>query len=295
MAKHAAHAKVQQSTGGFANSLLTVLIVLLFAGGAAFALYPVYSNLYYEYVNARAALEYESTVKAIDQDMVAEALAAAHRYNEAHRENVVVDPFDEKVKAADPDYEKLLNLTGDGVMGYIEIPKIGVKLVVYHGTTAEVLDKGVGHVQGTSLPVGGQRTHSVLSGHRGLPSAKLFTDLDQVGNGDVFVFHVLGEALAYEVDRTQVVKPEEVGMLAIQEGRDLMTLVTCTPYGVNTHRMVVTGHRVDYVAPEVDTPVVKLAQISPQALAIAGVMSLLALIALVMFTRYLVGKGGSGR
>ena len=148
------------------------------------------------------------------------------------------------------EYEAQLNVAGNGVMGYIEIPSIGCTLPIYHGTDEAVLQIAVGHMEGTSLPVGGEGSHCVLSGHRGLPSAKLFTDLDQVGEGDTFLLHVLDETLAYEVDQVKVVLPEEAGDLEAVRGEDYCTLVTCTPYGINTHRLLVRGSRTEYLPEE---------------------------------------------
>ena len=148
----------------------------------------------------------------------------------------------------DASYASLLDTTGTGVMGSLDIPKIGVELPIYHGTSEEVLSKGIGHLQGSSLPVGGESTHSILTGHRGLPQSKLLTRLDEMEKGDYFFFHVLNETLAYQVTEIQVVKPEEVSILKIQEGQDLASIITCTPYGLNTHRLIVTGKRVPYEA-----------------------------------------------
>lgn len=282
---------------GVLNGILTALIVILFLIGAGFALYPAYSNLYNEYRNARAAIEYDRTVEAMDAAAVLQALADARAYNERHLLNVVVDPFEpgEGSMPTDEVYESLLNVQGNGIMGFVEIPAIAQKLPVYHGTSTEVLDKGIGHMQGTSLPVGGDSTHCVLSGHRGLASAKLFTDLDQLKVGDQFYLHVCGDHFAYEVESILVVKPEESSSLAIQQGRDLATLVTCTPYGVNSHRLLVRGHRVEYVPHEADTLAQRLAVFSPQALAFAAVLSAIVIVALVVFVRRLLMKGGGKR
>ena len=146
----------------------------------------------------------------------------------------------------DPEYESLLNYSNSGAMGYIEIPKIQIQVPVYHYSTDEVLDRGIGHIHGSSLPIGGEGTHSLLTGHRGLPESKLFTDLDQIKVGDKFYLHMLTRDLAYEVTDINVVLPHEVDMLTIEPGEDKVTLVTCTPYGVNTHRLLVTGKRTEY-------------------------------------------------
>ena len=153
----------------------------------------------------------------------------------------------------DASYASLLDTTETGVMGSMDIPKIGVELPIYHGTSEEVLSKGIGHLQGSSLPVGGESTHSILTGHRGLPQSKLLTRLDELEEGDYFFFHVLDETLAYQVTEIQVVKPEAVSVLKIQEGQDLASIITCTPYGLNTHRLIVTGKRVPYEAKQANS------------------------------------------
>ena len=275
------------------NGILTALIVVLFLIGAGFVLYPAYSNLYNEYLCARAAVEYDTTVNAIDEAARQQLLQEARDYNARHTLNVVLDPFEpgQEGVPTNEEYEALLNPLHDGMMGYLEIPAIGQKLPVFHGTSTKVLDRAVGHLQGTSLPVGGEGSHCVLSAHRGLPTMKLFTDLDQLQKGDQFYLHVLGEHLAYEVDSIKTVKPEESWGLALQPGQDLVTLVTCTPYGVNSHRLLVRGHRVDYVPHDVDTLAQRLAMFSPQTIAFAVVLSAVVIIAFVVFVRRLARKG----
>lgn len=157
------------------------------------------------------------------------------------------DPFDEDILSENADeYNSLLNMTDDGVMGFIKIPCIDVSIPIYHGTSEEVLLVGAGHLQGTSLPIGGDSTHSVITGHTGLSSAKLFTDLTELVQGDIFFLYVMGKDIAYEVDDISVIKPTEMDKLRIEKGKDYCTLVTCTPYGVNSHRLLVRGHRIDY-------------------------------------------------
>ena len=170
-------------------------------------------------------------------------LQAARAYNETLQGVEVRDAFTDAQEREDAVYEGLLDVNGDGIMGVIEIPKIGVRLPIYHGTGSYGLERGVGHMEGTSLPVGGEGAHCGLSGHRGLPSARLFTDLDQMERGDLFFINVLGELLVYQVDQVNVVLPHELEYMAAVEGEDLVTLVTCTPYGVNTHRLLVRGRR----------------------------------------------------
>lgn len=186
------------------------------------------------------------------------------------------------------DYEAQLDVTGEGVMGYVDIPKIDVELPIYHGTSEAVLTVGVGHIEGSSLPVGGVGTHAVISGHRGLPSATLFTDIDQLAEGDVFYLRVLDEVLAYEVDQILTVEPDDLSALAIEEDKDLCTLVTCTPYGINTHRLLVRGHRTEVpadvapAAPEIDNTVFVAA-------AVLGVAAVAVAAALVVRHRRTIG------
>lgn len=223
--------------------LVAVLALVL---GVLCVAYPIVSNLIAQGRQREVIASYSEAVDNKDAEELANALAEAQSYNERLRSSrtVVTDPFDEDAdRVTDEDYENALNVNGDGVMGYITIPAISVYLPIYHGTSDEVLEQGVGHLQGTSLPVGGESTHAVLSGHTGLPSMKVFDDLDQLEVGDYFVITVLGEDLAYEVTSIETVLPDETDSLAIQEGEDLVTLVTCTPYGVNTHRLLVHAER----------------------------------------------------
>lgn len=267
-----------------------IVLVALFLVGAAIMLYPAYSYLYAEYMNARTAAEYQQAVDEQDEAARTAALEQARAYNASHTVNEIFDPFGEEESKVEgsAEYRKMLALGDDGMMACLEIPKIGQTLPVYHGASTKVLDKGIGHLPGTSLPVGGKGSHCVLSGHRGLPTKKLFTDLDQLAAGDKVYLHVLGEHLAYEVESVAVVKPTQVDGLAIQPGRDLLTLVTCTPYAVNTHRMLVTGHRVPY-EPEQDATGAFdwLAAFSPQTLVLAGAFSLVVLAGLVVLVRRL--------
>ncbi len=231
-----------------------IIFILLLLVGASVLFYPTFSNLWNERLQARTIGTYEEATAQLTDEQKSKLLEEAREFNAQHLRNDIVDAFDENNEyVLTHPYDKLLEIDGSGVMCYLEIPRINSKLAVYHGISAEVLEKGVGHLQGTSLPVGGESTHAVLSAHRGLPSAKLFTDLDSVAVGDQFYIHVLDEHLAYEVDEINTVLPEEVSLLDIVPGKDLVTLITCTPYGVNTHRLLVRGHRVPYVPPEEPT------------------------------------------
>ncbi len=218
----------------------------LFLGGAAVFCYPAISNYLNQKNQTRVVQHYEQTVTAQDDALLAEEWAKAEEYNENLAGDPVHDPFVPGSGYALPDnYLDVLNI--DGVMGRITIPKIGVDLPIYHGTDAETLEKGVGHIESTSLPIGGEYRHAVLTGHRGLPSAELFTRLDELEPGDQFYLHVLDATLAYQVDQILTVEPQELETLVAEPGQDYVTLVTCTPYGINTHRMLVRGTRVPYV------------------------------------------------
>ena len=230
------------------SRLMTLLIVVVFVTGLSFLLYPTVSNLWNQAHQSRAIATYTEQVEKLDDSSNKEMLKAARKYNKELLKKADHWKLSKKDKKK---YESLLDVSGTGIMGYIEIPKIACSLPVYHGTDEGALQIAIGHLEGSSLPVGGKSSHCVLSGHRGLPSARLFTDLDQMEEGDTFILNILGHKLAYEVDQIKVVLPEEMSDLEIQEGKDLCTLVTCTPYGINTHRLLVRGHRVKYVETKV--------------------------------------------
>lgn len=211
-------------------------------------LYPVISN----YVNQKYASQihtaYQEVMEQVDDAALLRAKERAFAYNRSIVPGASTEDAysQESLKAASQNYGSQLNLAGNGIMGYVEIPKIQVNLPIYHGTDAEVLDRGVGHLLGSSLPVGGENTHTILSGHSGMASQKMFTDLEQLTRGDVFYLNVLNETLAYQVTEINTVFPYETDLLGIVPGEDLCTLVTCTPYGVNTHRLLVRGSRIPY-------------------------------------------------
>lgn len=225
------------------NSITFILILVLLAG-LSLLLYPSVSDYWNSFHQTQAIASYAENVATMDQARYDALWEDAKAYNASllGRSNAYL--LSEAQRAQ---YEELLDVSGLGVMGYIEIPSIGCSLPVYHGTEESVLQIAVGHLDWTSLPVGGASTHCVLSGHRGLPSAKLFTNLDKLVEGDVFMLRVLDEVLTYEVDQILIVKPQEVAALQIVEGKDYCTLVTCTPYGVNTHRLLVRGHRIENI------------------------------------------------
>lgn len=224
------------------NNWTTVFLVLLLLAGVSLLLYPSLSNYWNSMHQTRAIASYAETVSQLDTAQYDEMWKAAQDYNRSLAERETAFALTDEQKAA---YESLLEVSGLGVMGYIEIPEIDCSLPIYHGTEESVLQVAVGHLEWSSLPVGGEGTHCVLSGHRGLPSAKLFTNLDKLAVGDTFLLRVLDEVLTYEVDQILIVEPEQVDALGIVPGEDYCTLVTCTPYGINTHRLLVRGHRVE--------------------------------------------------
>lgn len=220
----------------------TIIYLLVFLAGVSIMLYPSISDLWNRHVFRTQVSSYEDTVDSGKVDADAE-MKAAKEYNRALSPKEVPDAFSAKAGKADSDYEKVLNIGSDGMMGYIVIPSIDVELPIYHYTRDDVLKKGAGHLLGSSLPTGGKGTHAVISAHRGLPSAKMFTDLNLLQKGDAFYIHVLDKRLKYKVDRIEVVDPDETESLGMEAGKDLVTLVTCTPYGVNTQRLLVRGQR----------------------------------------------------
>ena len=224
---------------GTASNLILILVLVV---GLSLMLYPSFSDWWNSSQQSYAVAGYIEQVATMDDDTYAEYWNAALAHNRSLLDRTNHYVLSEEQEAAYPD---VLNIGGNGIMGYVEIPSINVHLPIYHGTDEAVLQVAIGHLEWTSLPTGGESTHCVISGHRGLPSARLFTDLDQLSVGDYFMMNVLDEVLTYEVDQIRIVLPHETEDLLIQEGRDLVTLVTCTPYGINSHRLLVRGHRVD--------------------------------------------------
>ena len=220
----------------------TILLVLIFFVGLSVMLYPTISDFWNEKRQSKAIVDYQSAIENMKPEDYSAIFKEAENYNKK-LENINY-PLINGVKVKD--YDEILNVNGNGMMGYIEIPVIDVYLPIYHGVDESVLSKGVGHISKTAFPIGGEGNHSVLSGHTGLPSAELFTDLTEVKEGDEFFIHILGDTVAYEVDQILVVLPEEVDNLLPVAGEDYCTLVTCTPYGVNSHRLLVRGHRIEY-------------------------------------------------
>lgn len=226
------------------GNFTTLLLILVLLAGLSLLLYPSVSDYWNSFHETRAIATYAEEVANLNQDQYDEIWAAAESYNASLTDRVNAYLLSDAQKE---EYQQLLNVSGLGVMGYIEIPSIDCSLPIYHGTEESVLQIAVGHLEWSSLPVGGESTHCVLSGHRGLPSAKLFTNLDKLQTGDIFMLRVLDNVLTYEVDQILIVKPQETGALRIEEGKDYCTLVTCTPYGINTLRLLVRGHRIDNI------------------------------------------------
>ena len=250
------------------RTILNLLFGLLFLAGFGILAYPTVSDQWNTYRQSRLISDYETAVSPLKEEDFEKVWEEARSYNGTFEQNSILsDVFgiDEAKNIRETQYWKVLNVTGNGIMGYLSIPKINIKLSIYHGTSDEVLDTGVGHLNGTKLPIGGEGNHSVLSAHRGLPSAKLFTDIDQLGRGDRFYLHILNEDLAYEVDRVlpMVDKGDYDALeeaLKVEEGQDYVTLFTCTPYGVNSHRLLVRGHRIPYDGELESTPVESMVQ-----------------------------------
>ena len=260
------------------HKLSTLFLVLILLAGVSLLLYPTVSDYWNSFHASQAVASYSADVQNLDQARYDELWSAARDYNQSllKRENGYFLTDEQRAQ-----YDSLLDITGTGIIGYIEIPTIKLSLPIYHGTEDSVLQIAVGHLDWTSLPTGGESIHCVLSGHRGLPSAKLFTNLDQIVEGDTFIIRVLDEVLTYEVDRILIVEPEDVTALQIESGKDLCTLVTCTPYGINSHRLLVRGHRVETEQEEAAVRLVSDGiQIEP--LLVAPVVALPMLLALLL-------------
>lgn len=233
--------------------LPSILVGLLFLVGLGIMIYPTVSNQWNTYRQNKLISNYEKIVDDMSDEDFSQEWQNAQVFNETiSGNNVFADVFGEKSKDSEnSEYNRVLNMNNDGIMGYISIPEINIKLAIYHGTSDDVLQTGVGHINGSKLPIGGESTHCVLAAHRGLPSAELFTDIDQLQTGDKFYLHILDKVLAYEVDQIlpMVDKDDHQTLqnaLSITEGQDYVSLFTCTPYGVNSHRLIVRGHRVEY-------------------------------------------------
>jgi len=258
-----------------------IALILVFLTGLSLLLYPTVSNYWNTYHQTRAIATYTAAVDDMDKEAKEELWKAAKAYNRKLAKQPTGFVLSKEEKA---NYEKQLNIAGNGIMGYIEVPDIKCSLPIYHGTNEDELQIAIGHLEGTSLPVGGKSTHCVVSGHRGLPSARLFTDLDQLTEGDIFFLHVLDKTLTYEIDQILVVLPDKTEELEIVKGKDYCTLMTCTPYGINSHRLLVRGHRIPNPAPEADDG-------NPaQTSLLLPVLAAVALILLLVLLIYYRGK-----
>ena len=264
------------------KNLSNIILIAVFLIGLSLLLYPTASDYWNSLHQSKVISEFAADVEKLDQTTYDQMISAAKKYNE---ELLTNDDRFHPTAAERKRYERLLNISKNGVIGYIEIPSIKKSLAIYHGVDEAVLQVAVGHIAGSSLPVGGESTHSVISAHRGLPSAKLFTNLDKLAEGDIFLIRVLDETLTYEVDQILIVEPHEVDSLAIEPGKDYCTLVTCTPYGINTHRLLVRGHRIENQADAASIRITADAmQVDPVLVApmIAAPMLLLLLIGLLI-------------
>lgn len=263
---------------------IMVILTLGFLIGISLLLYPAFSNYWNSKTQTRAIVNYESVLEYMEPEDYSAIFQQAYDYNKQLSESEI-NPllYPERF----PGYWDTLNVTDFGMIGYLKIPRIGVELPVYHGTSAEVLNYGVGHLEGSSLPVGGESTHSVMSAHRGLPSAKLFTDLDRVELGDTFQIVVLDQILTYQVDRIKTIYPNEIEDLQIVEGKDYCTLFTCTPYGINTHRLLVRGIRIETI---VEKPVIYVSndafRIEPLLVTPAVAAPMLLIFLIHLMTKY---------
>lgn len=265
--------------------LTTILLFVIFFIGLSLLLYPSFSDYYNSFHQSRAIASYAEKVADIDDNRYDELWNGAVAYNKKIAERPFLLSLNEEETE---EYDQTLDVTGTGIMAYVEIPSIKCSLPIYHGTDESVLQIAIGHITGSSLPVGGESTHCVLSGHRGLPSARLFTDIDQLVEGDQFMIRTLDETLTYEVDQILIVLPNELDSLKIEEGKDLCTLVTCTPYGVNTHRLLVRGHRVATVDRKSIRVTADAMQIEP--VMVAPVVAAPILLGLFIWLLYSTGK-----
>ncbi|MDE6895051.1 MAG: class C sortase [Lachnospiraceae bacterium] len=262
-------------------SISTIVLVIILLAGIGILLYPSVSDWWNSMHATRAIASYVTAVEDLSGQEREAMLEAAREYNSRLANGVNFTLTDEQRA----EYDSLLDITGTGIMGYVQITSIGVNLPVYHSVDEAVLQIAVGHIPGSSLPVGGERTHAILSGHRGLPSAKLFSDLDQIVEGDTFTLNIMDQTITYMVDQIRIVLPEETDELAITDGKDYCTLVTCTPYGVNTHRMLVRGKRIDNIIGEV-VVVSEAVRIPNYIVAPAICIPLLFIILLIMLIYY---------
>lgn len=276
-----------------------IVCIVLFLLGLGILLYPAASNQWNKWRQEQLVSDYTSSLTELEtqgEDFSAE-WARAYAYNETLHTATLSDSFTITGAQEEPDEEYMacLNLAGDGIMGYVSIPSLDLKLPIYHTTSDEVLQEGVGHLEGSSLPVGGESTHAVLAGHRGLPNQELFANLDLLEEGDVFLIYVLDSTLCYEVDQILVVEPTDTEALSVVEGQDLVTLLTCTPYGVNTERLLVRGHRVEYEEETVEEETQTVSVVTTHTHYLLWALGGLTVTALLTALLYLFLKKSGGR
>ena len=264
---------------------VTLVIVLIFLVGLGLLIYPTFSDWWNSFHQSKIIMDYSETVAQMDKEDYDRILKSAKEYNKELAESGIKWAMSDKEKK---EYKKQLSVDKSGVMGYVSIPKIHIKLPIYHGMGEKILQKSIGHIEGSSLPVGGKSSHCIVSGHRGLPSAKLFTDLDKLKEGDTWTVTVLNETLTYEADKIWIVKPNDLSKLQIKKGKDYFTLITCTPYGINTHRLLVRGHRISNLNGDANV-IADAVQIEPVYIAPFVAAPILLLLVLVVLFR--TGRG----
>lgn len=255
----------------------TIFLMIMLLVGFSVMLYPTFSNWWNSHTQSKAIANYEQALSDVSETDYSEILEKAYEYNE--KLSKIYSPFENYNQVEG--YDDILDITGTGIIGYISIPTIKVELAIYHGTSEGILNIAAGHLQGSSLPVGGKNTHAVISAHRGLPSAKLFSDLDKLYVGDTFTITVLGEVLTYEVEEILIIEPNEVDKLSIIPNGDYVTLMTCTPYGINTHRLLIRSHRIDTIYKNDVKVVADAVQVDPML--VVPVISLPLVIGLIVF------------
>ncbi|MEE3342832.1 MAG: class C sortase [Bacilli bacterium] len=267
------------------NIILVIVSIIMFLLGSLIFFYPTISNYIANKEFGNVIQTYNNKIEKISEEDLSSELEKAKRYNNELNGYEIHDPFEPGTGYIIPgNYKQVLNIAGDGVMAYIEIPKIKLRLPIYHTSSEKVLEKGVGHLESTALPIGGEGNNPILTGHRGLPQAELFTRLDELKKGSIINIHVLNDHLSYEVDSIKVIKPDEVSTLGPVKGKDMITLITCTPYGINTHRLVVQGKRVPYVPPKKYTPGNETVKLTESMMSrIYGVIAGIIILIIILF------------
>ena len=273
--------------------LTIFLFILMIIVGLGIILYPIISNQVYQKYYQDVIGNYERTVTKQKNSQNEKLIEEAREYNHSLTSTNIVDAFQNPNRESSSEYMSILNVNDKGMMGYISIPKIDVRIPIYHGTSSNVLQKGVGHLEGSSFPVGGENTHAILSAHRGLPSSRLFTDLNQLKEGDIFYIYILDQVFAYQVDQTLVTEPSETEALKIVDGKDYVTLVTCTPYAINTHRLLVRGERIEYNRDVEKQTQIDMSLSTADVILYVGltIAVVLIIVAVIMLIRYKKKKG----